>query len=379
MVDSISGANYQTDATDELYSAAGVKSGGTPNIIKNEVPKNSSIAIETPDGPVGLDIGTSRIVQYHKEDSRVSKSYQLNAFFSVPFSSLTKRMLDQNQMNYKVNGENILVIGNGAASFANIANGEVGRPMSSGIMNPLEKDATAIMESIMSSVVGKPKNLGERLCFSVPAQIRGDFMNIVFHEKMIKNYFVSMGYIASAADEGYLVALAGLEKDNFTGIGISCGAGLCNVCLCYLSVPIFSFSIPKAGDYIDSSAARAVGERINRVRVIKEETLNLASEPKDRVERALHIYYEEVIMALVQSIKDAMEQSDRLPKTDNPLPIVISGGTSMPQGFRGKFESYVCESEFPIKISDIRIADDPLFAVARGAHIAACMEYDPDN
>jgi len=32
--------------------------------------------------------------------------------------------------------------------------------------------------------------------------------------------------------------------------------GLCNVCLAYLSVPVMSFSIPKAGDYIDNSTAQ---------------------------------------------------------------------------------------------------------------------------
>jgi len=32
------------------------------------------------------------------------------------------------------------------------------------------------------------------------------------------------------------------------------------VCLAYLSVPVFSFSIPKAGDYIDSSVAKLRGE-----------------------------------------------------------------------------------------------------------------------
>lgn len=377
MADDIYEDTYDNDVTDELYSAAGVKSGGSTNET-NKTEAENILAVDTPEGPVGLDIGTSRIVEFHKEANQYKKNCQLNGFFSVPFSSLTKNMLEQNKMDYNISGDNIIVIGNGAASFANIANGEVGRPMASGIMNPAEKDAPGIMESIIGTVVQKPKNLGERICFSVPAQVRGDFMNIVFHEKMIKNYLVSMGYIANSADEGYLVALAGLEKDNFTGIGISCGAGLCNVCLCYLSVPIFSFSIPRSGDYIDASAARAVGEKVNRVRVIKEEALNLANTPKDRVERALHIYYEEVIMALVQNIKDAMEQSDRLPKTDNPLPIVISGGTSMPQGFRDKFESYVCESEFAIKISDIRIAEDPLCAVARGAYIAACMDYEPE-
>ena len=35
--------------------------------------------------------------------------------------------------------------------------------------------------------------------------------------------------------------------------------GLCNVCLAYLSVPVFSFSIPKGGDFIDSSVAEVRG------------------------------------------------------------------------------------------------------------------------
>ncbi len=43
-----------------------------------------------------------------------------------------------------------------------------------------------------------------------------------------------------------------MEGSNYTGIGISCGGGLCNVCLAYLSVPVVSFSVPKAGDFIDS-------------------------------------------------------------------------------------------------------------------------------
>ena len=63
-----------------------------------------------------------------------------------------------------------------------------------------------------------------------------------------------------------------MESSNYTGIGISCGGGLCNVCLSYLSVPVFSFSIPKAGDYIDSSAGNERGESATRIRTIKEES-----------------------------------------------------------------------------------------------------------
>ena len=63
--------------------------------------------------------------------------------------------------------------------------------------------------------------------------------------------------------------MARWENSNYTGIGISCGGGLCNVCLAYLSVPVFSFSIPKAGDYIDSSVAKLRASRLHPIRTIK--------------------------------------------------------------------------------------------------------------
>ena len=64
-----------------------------------------------------------------------------------------------------------------------------------------------------------------------------------------------MGYQVKSINEGLAVIYSELESTNYTGIGISCGGGLCNVCVAYLSVPVMSFSIPKAGDYIDNSAA----------------------------------------------------------------------------------------------------------------------------
>ena len=51
-----------------------------------------------------------------------------------------------------------------------------------------------------------------------------------------------------------------MEDDSFTGMGISAGGGMCNVCLAYLSVPLVSFSINKGGDYIDDATASVPGE-----------------------------------------------------------------------------------------------------------------------
>jgi len=117
-----------------------------------------------------------------------------------------------------------------------------------------------------------------------------------------------------------------------------------------------------------------VGEHATRVKVIKEEGLDLTRSPRDKLEKALHIYYEDVVETLVDTLRGAISQVDSLPKTDRALPIVLSGGTAKPRGFRELFERALRSRRFPVEISEIRMSADPLTSTARGAHIAAMFE-----
>jgi hypothetical protein len=60
-----------------------------------------------------------------------------------------------------------------------------------------------------------------------------------------------------------------------------------------------------------------------------------------------------------------------LPKFKNPLPVVIAGGTSQAAGFVALFQKKLADNEFPLPVSEVRHAKDPLHAVARGCLIAA--------
>ena len=66
-----------------------------------------------------------------------------------------------------------------------------------------------------------------------------------------------------------------------------------------------------------------------------------------------------------------------LPK---PIPIVVSGGTSLAGGFMGIFEEVFNKKKkrFPIEITEVRHASDPFNAVAHGMFIQAVQEYDED-
>jgi hypothetical protein len=149
---------------------------------------------------------------------------------------------------------------------------------------------------------------------------------------------------------------------------------MCNATLAFLSIPSIMVSLPKAGDYIDHSVGEAVGEHATRVKVIKEEGLDLGRSPQDKLEKALHIYYEDLVETLVDTLRRAISRAEKLPRTERALPIVLSGGTAKPRGFRELFERTLRGRSFPIEVAEVRVASDPLTATARGAHIAAMFE-----
>jgi len=165
-----------------------------------------------------------------------------------------------------------------------------------------------------------------------------------------------------------------LEEESFTGLGISAGGGMCNVCLAYLSVPLVSFSINKGGDYIDDAAASVTGTINTRVRGIKENGFDLQEKPNSDIEDALHIYYDDLIMSLVRCLKDSIVQTSTSLKLDRPIPVVLSGGTAKVSGFKERFEHFLKMEDIPLDFSKIRIAEDPLNATAKGALIAAMHE-----
>jgi hypothetical protein len=325
--------------------------------------------------PVGLDVGTSKVVSARRGGKDVACAVQLNAFIPVPYSPVTERTIQQQtEIHHFRDGDEIVIFGSATERFANMFNAETRRTMADGLINPGEKLAWPVLEQILKTLVPRPRTASEVLAFSVPAAPPGKEAQLTYHEATLRKHLQSAGYRAMAINEGLAVIFSELEDHNFTGIGISCGGGMCNATLAFLSIPSIMASVAKAGDFIDRSVGEAVGEHATRVKVIKEEGLDLSQAPRDKLEKALHIYYEDVVETLVDTLRREISRADNLPKTDRALPIVLSGGTAKPRGFRELFERTLRARKFPVEISEIRMASDPLTSTARGAHIAAMFE-----
>jgi hypothetical protein len=324
--------------------------------------------------PLGVDVGTSKIVSARRKGKEIASDQQLNAFIPVAYSRFTETILGQNEITYYREGDELIIYGTAVEKFANMFNVDHRRPMAKGLLNAREKFAMPVLEVLLQSLVPKARTAGEVLAFSVPAATDGTSAELTYHEATLRQYFQSLGYKAVAINEGLAVIFSELEDQNFTGIGISCGGGMCNVALAYLSIPSIVFSIPKGGDSIDAAAGAVLHESATRVKALKEEGLDLSRAPRDKVERALAIYYEDLVDDLVAALRRGISSAEKLPRSDRPLPIVLSGGTVKPRGFKDLFERALRKGALPVEISDIRVASDPITATARGALIAALYE-----
>jgi hypothetical protein len=330
-----------------------------------------SISEKTSTGPIGLDVGTSRIVVARREEKQYQFEAQLNAFITLPWSNLTETLLRQEGVFHEVEGDEIVVAGNDAQKFAEVFHAETRRPMQRGVLNPQEPHSLDVVRRIIAKLLGKARSADKRVCFSVPAPVDNQEGGLAHHQASISQMLADLGYEPTAIEEGLAVVFSDLVASNYSGFGISCGSGLCNVCLAELSLPVISFSVPKAGDYIDAHAGAVTGEGATRMRVQKEQSFQLNGPGGDRVQNALTVYHDDVIRTLTSTLRSKIASAQQLPKLNRPVPVVLSGGTAMPRGFAERFTAALRSQDFPVRVSEVRMSSDPLNATARGALMAA--------
>lgn len=322
---------------------------------------------------IGLDVGTSRVVVARQSEQGYQFQSQLNAFVSIPYLKMTESVLQKENVPHVVDGTQIVVHGNESEALANFLQVETRHPMDKGFLNPQEPDNLDRLSHIIETLCGRPREK-QLVYFSVPAAPAGEEGSLTYHETTIRQVLERLGYKAKSITEGLAVVYSELEDTNYTGIGISCGGGLCNVCLSYLSVPVLSFSIPKAGDFIDASSASVIGDRATRIRAIKEESFHFNGHFDDKTHQVIAVYYDDMIRALVDALREGLSKCRGLPKISRPIPVVLSGGSTLPAGFRDRFESVLKESSLPMAFSEIRTAENPLQSTAKGALIAALID-----
>ena len=327
----------------------------------------------------GLDVGTSYIVLAKQSDNGVDYKDFRDAFYTIrPTTPVATKMIEKGlsgKVFIKDSDGSFIILGKDAIEKAIERNDTAKRPMFRGVVSAKEKDAKRVLSFILKEVVGQAKDQGEKLVFCVPAQPvdqEDDDFDVGYHEDVVKTILSECGYAAKSINEAEALCYAELENEDYTGICVSCGAGMTNVCVMLNGEPTVVFSTTKSGDWIDRMSSVATGEPDSVVQVEKEGGNFTIGEPNDNpVLAAVSAYYERLIDYTTKNLAAALSSHKSLPKFKDPLVIVVAGGTSQAKGYVENFTKMLIANGFPVKIKEVKHASDPLHAVARGCLIAS--------
>jgi actin-like ATPase involved in cell morphogenesis len=335
-------------------------------------------------GARGFDCGTFHLVCCKRDgESGFAYKKEVNAFLEMPLDNrfvfnMMKNagvpLIEQPEANLAY------ALGESAVNMAyTMTQIELKRPMKDGCLNPKERNAQQIMNVMCHSLIGEVEDDDTTLYYSVPANAINQETDADYHgkvlEAMFKSYRSEKGYKVDPhpINEALALVYAELANKAWTGVGISFGAGMINLCYAMYGAPIFQFSIVNSGDWIDKMASRAIGEEtttyVNREKMHADLTLE---NPDTLVQRAIKSQYEIMIQHTVQGIKKGVEEAGNKARSEQPIDIIIAGGTSMPKGFDVLFRKILDQSKITtMKIGEVIRPKDPLYSVARGCLIAA--------
>ena len=326
---------------------------------------------------VGLDIGTMNIVSARMDNhSKVTTTRIRDAFIDLDPDS--KKTLRLSKVDYIEKGEQILVIGDSALNMANLFKREVRRPLSRGVISAGALDAQQILSLLVEQVLGKPVVEGEHCFYSVPtAPIDEPEQDIVYHTEVFRRIIAEHGYTPHPMNEAMAIIYSQCADETFSGLSVSFGSGMCNVALAYQTVCGMEFSIARGGDWIDVHSAKATNSTASRMCSLKEKGVDLAK-PATRDDEAIALYIRHLIKYCLESIALQFRKVQSTLNLPEPIPFVVSGGTSKATGFMTVFNQEleaVKKKGFPIQISEVRAAKDPMTAVAEGLLVLATEEH----
>lgn len=334
---------------------------------------------------IGLDIGTKTVICCTRDEEKRPKFRQeINGFFIFPKQdAFTKNMLIQQKIPFIERDGKFIALGSRAEKFAYAINSTLRRPMAEGTISK-EQEAITIMASIVQALLGKLEK-DAILYYCIPANAINKKTNVLFHDKVLRMIFDSykrsnVKINSFPINEARAIAVASEEP---VAVAISWGAGMANICYTMHGVPIFEFSIVGCGDWIDVETAKQFGFDPENLNNRSAETptsichrkqtmdLNAPLNSLDRVGQAIMLHYQLLIENVIDGIIRGFEDNIDRARIEDPVPIVMAGGTASPAGFKEYFEKILASRPVPFKVSGVKVMERPLYTVAEGCLKAA--------
>ncbi|MCK5850573.1 MAG: hypothetical protein KAH23_06620, partial [Kiritimatiellae bacterium] len=324
-----------------------------------------------------IDIGTMFLVKGEIGElvGEPSFTVERNAFLKAASGVDTEDTLKENGWSYIKYNDEFYLLGEDALKLKNLLTiqskpddkdivltkvEELRRPMKDGILNISdEKLSVGIIQQLIKNLLGPPSKPGESLCFCAPGDPVDSNLSTIVHRTMLETFLKSLGYKVECVPEALAIIFSErpvAEDDDgeapFSGLAVSCGAGMMNICFAWKKMPLINFSVARSGDWIDQQTAKTVGMDVSAITRFKETKLDLDNiDASDMKQAVLDIYYQHMIQHGLTNLAEKFSKLDN--PIESPLEIVVAGGTATVPGFIEKFKQVVGGLDLPFKVKEI--------------------------
>ena len=319
----------------------------------------------------GLDIGTAFLMsaRRHVDSDDFSFKKIRDAFVEVPSDKMPVAALERQKVSFVVMDGKPYVLGDHALRLSAILLREPRRPLQNGIISPKEQDAFPILFEMIKSILGDPLVEKERVFYSVPADSRVSEFNSTYHRNVFDKILRELGYNPEAMTEALAAAYAAPSHDKDFLVTISMGAGMCNVAVTYLLMPIVEFSIPFGGDWLDTNVSSSLGVP-SPICVQKKEGDDFTLGGTTNIEEAYKWHYASLLDTLFEHIIAALQDARCADTVPVPVHLQFVGGTTKPSGFNDLLNRSVHSRSWPVAIDGVAVFRDPDKLVSKGLLIA---------
>lgn len=334
---------------------------------------------------IALQIDGRMMCSLRRQGPRVIGRQCPSIYIAVPPDDAEKRLFERAQIPYATCDGNTIVFGRHAADLAPLLHvprlpvlpggklpteDPLGRQLAAAIADSLLPDAThpgELCALTLPPVTGAERS-PEWGFFSRVARLRG---------------FAPVSVPACTA-----LALAEFGQTGFTGITVIIDAAATSMALLHQGSILAEAMLPRGGDWIDEHLARKAermvwdmdGNSYVDVDAVGRWKLDAAPQlqaPQNDDVQLLAYIYELLFQDTLRAFADACRHAPLLKTIRQRFPVVCCGEPTLLSGVAQVLGEQIRRSDLPFAISGIRVAEDSVFTIARGALIRAELESLP--
>ena len=327
---------------------------------------------------LGLDLGVSRFRSLQRQQGRLLARQTATAYVALPNRPAQQRLVTDTRLCCWTTDDSLLIVGADAPFAAEALQTPLIPLFRESKLPSDDPVGRQVAAQLLETVLARPNGTGEMCTVVLPRDADAGDPDAEFFRRLLRLRGVEIQTIPA----GQAVALSELGREQFTGIGVSFGAGGISICLVDRGAVRARAVTDRGGDWIDRQLAErqghvlwdAEGRRyLNLLAVARWKTSaerSLAG-PLNEGERWLRQLYGEALGNALREFRHAVIHEGCDGTFRQPLPVVLHGGCTSIAGFHSAWAEHWTEAGIDLPVRTPRLAEDDAWTVARGCLIHA--------